>query len=111
MADRRLLGGQGICNPAGYYAEVYEAADRIGGRCWTIRGPFDEGQIAEHGGELIDQGHTEIRQLASELGFTLDNLLAGQPNGTEDFFYFDGAPYSFADATDDLKSIWQKIHK
>ena len=32
------------------------------------RGVFAEGQIAEHGGELIDQGHTEIRQLAQELG-------------------------------------------
>ena len=95
---------------AGYAATVYEASDRAGGRCWTIRGVFDEGQIAEHGGELIDQGHTAIRQLAKELGFTLDNLLAAQLNGTEDFFYFDGAPYAFADATDDLKGIWQQIH-
>jgi monoamine oxidase len=34
------------------------------GRCWTIRDTFAGGQIGEHGGELIDQGHTEIRQLA-----------------------------------------------
>jgi monoamine oxidase len=95
---------------AGYAATIYEASDRIGGRCWTIRDVFDQGQIAEHGGELIDQGHTAIRQLARELGFTLDNLLAGQLSGTEDFFRFDGAPYSFADATDDLKGIWQQIH-
>jgi monoamine oxidase len=95
---------------AGYSATMYEASTRVGGRCWTIRDVFDKGQIAEHGGELIDQGHTEIRQLARELGFTLDNLLAGQVNGTEDFFRFDGAPYTFADATDDLKGIWQQIH-
>jgi monoamine oxidase len=96
---------------AGYAATVYEASDRVGGRCWTIRGVFDGGQIAEHGGELIDQGHTAIRQLANELGFTLDNLLSAQQNGTEDFLYFDGTPYSFADATDDLKGIWQQLHK
>jgi monoamine oxidase len=95
---------------AGYAATVYEASDRIGGRCWTIRGVFDGGQIAEHGGELIDQGHTAMRRLASELGFTLDNLLSAQQNGTEDLFYFDDGPYSFADATDDLKGIWQQIH-
>ncbi len=95
---------------AGYASTVYEASDRVGGRCWTIRDVFDKGQLAEHGGELIDQGHVEIRQLARELGFTLDNLVAGQLNGTEDFFRFDGAPYSFADATDDLKGIWQQIH-
>jgi monoamine oxidase len=96
---------------AGISADVYEASDRVGGRCWTRRGDFVEGQIAEHGGELIDQGHTEIRQLAQSLGLSLDNLLAAQPNGTEDFFYFDGKPYPFEQATDDLKGIWQQIHK
>ena len=95
---------------AGYDATVYEASNRPGGRCWTIRGVFADGQIAEHGGELIDQGHTAMRQLAQELGFPLDNLLMAQPGGTEDFFYFDGAPYSFANATSDLKDIWQQIH-
>ena len=75
-----------------------------GGRCWTIAARFADGQIAEHGGELIDQGHTEIRQLAQELGLNLDNLLAAELNGTEPFYYFDGAPYSFAEATDDLKA-------
>jgi hypothetical protein len=34
------------------------------------------------GGELIDQGHTTIRQLAQELGLPLDNLLAAEPNGS-----------------------------
>src|SRR5215218_7935165 len=51
---------------AGYTAQVHEASDRVGGRCWTIRGAFANGQIAEHGGELIDQGHTALRQLAQE---------------------------------------------
>jgi monoamine oxidase len=94
---------------AGLDAQVYEASTRIGGRCWTID-DFDP-LVAEHGGELIDQGHTQIRQLAQELGLGLDNLLAAQPSGTEDFFYFDGEPYSFEEATDDLKKIWQKVHK
>ena len=95
---------------AGYIATVYEASSRIGGRCWTIRGAFADGQIAEHGGELIDQGHTQIRQLAQELGLNLDNLLAAEANGTEDFYYFDGTPYSYDQATNDLKAIWQQIH-
>ena len=96
---------------AGYYAKVYEAnAERIGGRCWTIRS-FPDGQIAEHGGELIDQGHTAMRHLANELGFTLDNLLQGEQNGTEDFYWFDGAPYTYAQATADLNGIYQKLHR
>ena len=95
---------------AGINAQVHEASDRVGGRCWTIRGEFAEGQIAEHGGELIDQGHTATRRLVGELGFTLDNLLQGEVNGTEPTYNFDGKSYSYAEATDDLKAVWQKIH-
>src|SRR4051812_23993358 len=96
---------------AGLRADVYEASDRVGGRCWTRRGDFAEGQVAERGGELIDQGHQAVRQLAQSLGLSLDNLLAGEPNGTEDFYYFDGQPYAFEQAVNDLKGIWQQIHK
>ncbi len=95
---------------AGYRADLHESSDRLGGRCWTLRGAFAEGQIAEHGGELIDQNHTEIRQLAQQLGLNLDNLHSAEVNGTEPFHYFDGQPYSFTQATDDLKQIWQQIH-
>jgi monoamine oxidase len=96
---------------AGVQAQLYEASDRIGGRCWTRRGDFAEGQIAEHGGELIDQGHTQVRHLARELGLDLDNLLAAEVNGTEPLYYFDGHPYTYAEATDDIKRIWQQLHK
>jgi monoamine oxidase len=96
---------------AGYQADLYEAADRVGGRCWTRRGDFAEGQIAEHGGELIDQGHAQTRQLAQELGLNLDNLLAAEVNGTEPLYYFDGQPYTYEQATRDLKQIWQQLHK
>ncbi|HKH32073.1 MAG TPA: FAD-dependent oxidoreductase [Gaiellaceae bacterium] len=95
---------------AGYTAQVHDAAERVGGRCWTIRDAFSDGQIAEHGGELIDQGHAAVRQLAQELGLKLDNLLQAEQNGTEPTYYFDGKPYSLAQATDDLKAVWQKLH-
>ncbi|HET9675655.1 MAG TPA: NAD(P)/FAD-dependent oxidoreductase [Gaiellaceae bacterium] len=95
---------------AGVVAEVHEASDRIGGRCWTLRDFFAEGQIGEHGGELIDQGHTALRQLVSEFGLKLDNLLSAE-NGTEQTNWFDGARYSYAQATNDLKTGWQKLHK
>src|SRR5882724_13499422 len=94
---------------AGLKADIFEASDHIGGRCQTDIKTFAP-LIAEHGGELIDQGHTEVRQLANELGLTLDNLLAAEPNGTEDFFLFDDQRYSFAQATSDRKAIWQQIH-
>jgi monoamine oxidase len=95
---------------AGYAAEIHEASDRIGGRCWTLRGAFADGQIAEHGGELIDQSHSHVRQLAQGLGLKLDNLLQAEQNGTDVLGYFDRSRYSYDEMTDDIKAAWQKIH-
>src|SRR4051794_6325618 len=58
----------------GVVAQVYEASGRVGGRCWTGRGAFADGQLYEHGGELIDNGHIQVKQLAQELGLDLDDL-------------------------------------
>jgi monoamine oxidase len=118
LAPRTVVVGAGLAGlsaayrlkQAGLVAEIHEASDRVGGRCWTIRGAFAEGQIAEHGGELIDQGHMAIRQLAGELGLKLDNLLQAEANGTEPNYHFDGKPYSYSQATADLKQVWQKLH-
>jgi len=95
---------------AGYAAQVYEGSDRIGGRCWTGRGDFADGQIYEHGGELIDSNHIAMKQLAQELGLTLDNLVQAETNGTEEIGNFFGKPYTFDQMTDDIKGIWQQIH-
>lgn len=94
----------------GIHADIYDANPRLGGRCWSLTQGFDDAQIVERGGELIDQGHTAIRQLCQELRLPLDNLLAAEPNGTEPFYYFHGGPYAYKDAVNDLKSIWKKLH-
>jgi len=52
-----------------------------------------------------------MRQLAKELGFTLDNLLQAQPSGTEDFFYVNGGKYPYSQLVVDLNGIYQKMHK
>jgi len=95
---------------AGLSAQIYEASTRMGGRCWSDTASFPQ-LVAEHGGELIDQGHTQFRQLAQELGLNLDNLLQAQPNGTEDFFYVNGGAYPYSQLLDDLNGIYQKMHK
>ena len=95
---------------AGYAADVFEASTRVGGRCWTGRDDFLDGQIYEHGGELIDNGHIDMKQLVQELGFTLDNLFQAETNGTEQLGYFFGEQYTAAQMSDDLKTIWQQVH-
>lgn len=96
---------------AGFNPTVYEASTRPGGRCWTLRGAYAAGQYGEHGGELIDQGHTAIRHLAQELGLPTDNLLAAEVNGSEPLYWFNGESYSYEQATRDIKAIWQNIHR
>jgi monoamine oxidase len=94
---------------AGYAADVYEASDRIGGRCWTIRNVFADGQIAEHGGEFIDTGHTEIRTLAKQLGLKLDDVNAAEARDTEMLGWFDGRPYTFDDMSSDFRAVYPKL--
>jgi monoamine oxidase len=56
---------------------VVEARDRVGGRAWTIRDGFKDGQHAEGGGDLIDGSQEEIQKLASDLGLELTRILRG----------------------------------
>ena len=90
---------------AGLFADIYEASPRIGGRCFTGRGEFADGQIYEHGGELIDTGHKALRMLAAELGLKLDNLLKAEQVGTEMLGYFFGRPYTVAQMTSDFQPV------
>jgi monoamine oxidase len=64
---------------AGYRAEVYEASSRIGGRAWTLRGLFADGQTAEHGGEFVDSDHADLLTLIRELGLDTIDLNATGP--------------------------------
>ncbi len=90
---------------AGYAADVHDASSRLGGRCWTRRGGFVNDQLTERGGEFIDTGHREIRRLIRELGLALVNVLAAEEAGTEPLHYFDGQPYTDAQATQDYRDV------
>src|SRR3954454_21003630 len=47
---------------------VLEARDRVGGRVWTLRGPFAARQHAEAGPDLIEHEQEHVLALARELG-------------------------------------------
>ncbi|WP_081691100.1 flavin monoamine oxidase family protein [Conexibacter woesei] len=63
----------------GIPVNLYEASDRVGGRCFTARG-FSGGQTAEHGGEFVDTRHVHLIKLAQELGLTLEDFFDAQGN-------------------------------
>jgi monoamine oxidase len=75
---------------AGVIAQVLEASDRIGGRMFTLRDAFPEGQITELGGEFVDSGHKSLRQLARELGLNLIDLQTASKGLTQESYYFEG---------------------
>jgi monoamine oxidase len=94
---------------AGFTSTIYEASPRLGGRCYTRRGFFENGQIAERGGELIDTDHTDIQDLALELGLQLDDVLAAEPTGTQPVYRFHNSPYTYQEATQDFLAIYPQL--
>jgi monoamine oxidase len=76
----------------GIRASVYEAATRAGGRCWSLRDYFP-GQVAERGGELIDNLHKTMLGYAKRFGLTLEDV---NKEPGEVFYHFFGQRYSEA---------------
>jgi monoamine oxidase len=80
-----LVAGAGLAGLAaardlialGATVTVIDVRDRVGGRVWTIRDGFAEGQHAEAGGDFIDEDQHEIRNLAAEVGLKLTRILKG----------------------------------
>lgn len=80
-----LVAGAGLAGLAaardllasGADVTVIDARERVGGRVWTIRDGFGEGQHAEAGGDMIDEAQHEIRDLCKEVGLKLTRILRG----------------------------------
>ncbi|MCB9742810.1 MAG: FAD-dependent oxidoreductase [Alphaproteobacteria bacterium] len=80
---------------AGQAYTLYEATDRLGGRTFTGRDLFEDGQICELGGELIDTNHATLWALSEELGITIDDRQAGALAAmTQEVFWVEGQAVS-----------------
>lgn len=95
------LQGKGIA------ASIYDGADRLGGRMWSMGGAFPgpvdfPGQVVERGGELIDTLHTTIRGYATAFGLEMERVddLPG-----EVFYWVDGQRYSEAQVVDEYRAF------
>jgi len=75
-------------NLAGVRAEVFEAQMRVGGRMFTDRTTYTNGQLVELGGELIDSNHIVLPALARSFGLQLDDLVALTEGLEFDLFFF-----------------------
>jgi monoamine oxidase len=89
---------------------VYEAAtDHIGGRCWSLRGFFANGLVAEHGGSFINDDESAIRELATSLGLEEVAVNGGDLPGHDEVFWIDGASYSYEEANADWNAIGHRV--
>jgi monoamine oxidase len=97
-------------HPPGIAAALYEAQERLGGRCFSLRGFFDAGQSAEHGGQYIASRHRHIRSLAKELQTPLvDKFEQSFPAGRLDPIWLDGALHDMADVFADFDAFIRRL--
>ena len=85
----------------GIVATIYEASSRVGGRCYSLRNVFP-GQIAERGGEFIDNPHKTMLRYAKELRLSLEDVtkLPGDV-----FYYFNGQHYDESEVVEAFRAF------
>jgi monoamine oxidase len=85
---------------AGVPVTLYEASDRAGGRMYSGRGIFRDGQVCELGGELIDTNFASLWALAEEFRIQIDDRAAfASPGQAGEFWYVEGAVVSEEEVT------------
>lgn len=85
----------------GLRATLFEAAGRVGGRCWSLR-DFFPGQVAERGGEFIDTAHKTMLAYAREFGLALEDV---NKNPGEVFYHFDGTRHPEAAVVEEFRDL------
>lgn len=96
---------------AGVRARVYEAQARVGGRMFSLRDHFADGQVCELGGELIDSSHTRIRALAAELCLKLDDLGTDPLADSGDLWFCDGRAYTESELVEAFAPLIEALER
>jgi len=84
---------------AGWKVIVLEARERVGGRVYSVRS-FARGQVAEGGGEFIEEHHTRMTALAKQFNIQL-GLSGSWQSQSGDWACFDGKAGHVSD-----KDVW-----
>ncbi len=91
----------------GIQAKVFEAAERVGGRCSSLRG-FFPGQVVERGGEFINSSHQTMIGYARQLGLELEDFSIFP--GTS-YYHFGGRMYSEAQVVEEYRTFTASIRQ
>ncbi|MGA5823364.1 flavin monoamine oxidase family protein [Kitasatospora sp. NPDC094028] len=99
----------------GVASTVYEAnPGRIGGRMYSGGGAsspglWDQGQVSEFGGELIDTAHKTVQRLCRRFGLGLTDVLKPTPAGADQALWFHGRYYPRSRADQEFAPVWQAL--
>jgi monoamine oxidase len=96
---------------AGVPCEIHEALTRVGGRVYTQDRFNADGMFCELGGELIDSTHTELIQLARELGLELDDFRPFDADVKKHQFFIGGKRYFDSDLAAACQSLAARIRE
>jgi monoamine oxidase len=69
-----LVAGTGL-QEAGHEVVVLEARDRVGGRVYTVRDGFDDGQYADVGAMILYEGQPNILELCKRFDLDLTPMV------------------------------------
>jgi len=100
----------------GYEVKILEGRERVGGRVWTVREGFADGQIAEMGAVRIPDVHEHTLGYVGELGLELTSFPGGEPLYFIDgmrFKHTEGEPWPLpglnaAEASTGLGDLWSE---
>lgn len=98
----------------GYSVKVLEGRERVGGRVWTVRDGFADGQLAEIGAVRIPDVHEHTLGYVEELGLELTSFPDGESLyfvGGERFMHVEGEPWPLpglnaTEANTGLGDLW-----
>jgi monoamine oxidase len=95
----------------GFSATIYEASNRIGGRIHSDTTSWENNQVTEHCGELIDATHKTILSLAKRFNIPVADVTGAEPSQSNDTFHFLGQYYSPSTANEEFKAIYAAVQQ
>jgi monoamine oxidase len=88
-------------NSNGIHATLYDANNRVGGRCFSLGG-FFPGQVAERGGEFIDNLHKTLLGYAKRFNLALEDV---EKAPGEIFYFFNGQLFPESAVVDEFRDL------
>ncbi len=89
-------------NMNGIRADLYDANNRAGGRCFSLDG-FFPGQVAERGGEFIDNLHKTMLGYANRFKLELEDVEKEPPG--EVFYFFNGQRFPESAVVEEFRDL------